>query len=371
MANSYKGPGYKGYYGRRTGGARAVLKWIIVFLLAVLVVSVGVFYLLREGLVFDSDGAHVVLPWDREESPSPESSSSSPIPSEEPSDSPLVIEPDPEPTLRDLARETLQAVEVTQTVLLSGRAAEQAQAAGGNAVLVTMKNDDGTLNYISSVALAVSAGSSGSDALVNQALRELIDGDIYTVAQVSCFRDGLLGGDGRYALLTNSGYRWRDFAGVYWTCAANGEVQAYLTEICVELAQMGFDEILLTNCGYPANGSGELGWIRRGDAYPAGALDGVVDGFLARVKAALEPYDVRLSVQGSGSELMGETASTGLAQAGAVANCDHVWVEAADAENYARFAAAGTPGANGLHEKLVVFSAAPGGTDEAWAVIGG
>ena len=359
-----KGANYQSYYGRRSSGAVTLLKWIIVFLLAVLVVAVGVYYMLQEGLIVDDDGVHVVPPWSREDPANSPSAPPEPPPSESPSES-LVIEPEPEPTLRELARERLQAVEVSQTVLLSGRAGEQAQAAGGNAVLVEMKKDDGTLSYVSSVPLAVSLGASGSDGTVNQAIRELTEGEVYTIAQVSCFRDHLMGTEEEYALLTNSGWRWKDNDNVRWTCAANPDVQAYLTALCTELAQMGFDEILLTNCGYPTADMGNLGWIRKGAAYPAGELDTVLGPFLAQLKAALEPYDARLSVTALAPELAGETAVTGLTMANVTASCDHFWVDAEAAAAYDGFSAAPvSPGG-----KLVPMSAAAGAEDRPWAII--
>lgn len=353
---------FQTYYGRRPSRGTSFLKWIIVFLLAVLVVAVGVYFLLQEGLVYDKDGVHLVLPWNREEPVEP---STTPSPSPEPSEPVIIIEPEPEPTLRELAQENLQAVEVTLTGLLSGHAAEQVVTAGGNAALLEMKRPDGTLNYVSSVDLAVSAGASGSDTAVNLIIRDLIKEDIYTIAKVSCFRDHLLGADSAYALLTNSGYRWASDDNLRWTCPAKEGVQDYLTALCVELAQMGFDEILLTDCGYPTADMGPLGWIRKGSAYPAGELDTVLGPFLAKVKEALEPYDTRLSVTAFASELAGETRTTGLNLTNVLENCDHVWVDAEAAAERGSFADAPVPPG----DKLVPMSGTAGEKDAPWAIV--
>lgn len=369
MARKYRGPGYQSYYGRRSSGVGTVLKWIIVFLLAVLVVAVGVYFMLQNGLIYDDNGVHISLPWKRpEESQTPPPSSAPPDVSESPTDSFLVIEPpSPSPSLtpRDLARETLQAVEVTPTVLLSGRAAQQVERAGGNAALVEMKRDDGTLAYVSSVEMAISLKASGSDTQVNQALRDLTGGDYYTIAQVSCFRDDIVGGIDAYAMLSNGGYRWRDFNGMRWSCVGKAATQDYIVDLCVELAQMGFDEILLTNCGYPPNGTGEMGWLRRDETYPWGSLDTVVGPFLARVKQAVEPYGTTLSVKALGLELAGEEQATGLTMENVLASCGHFWLDAADAAAYAQTVDA-FPAAR---ERLVTISALAGGEDEPWAVV--
>lgn len=375
MSKRYRGPGYQSYYGRRPSGAGTVLKWIIVFLLAVLVVSVGVYFWLQNNLVYDDNGVYLPLPWKHQESSQPPATSPSepvsPFPSDAaPTDSVLVIEtPSPSPTLtqRDLAKETLQAVEVTPQALLDGAAAEQVKAAGGNAVLVTMKNDDGTLNYVSGVELAVSLNASGSDPAVNQAIRELAQGDCYTIARVSCFRDEILGGINDYAILSNSGYRWRDFNGVRWSCAGKPATRDYITAICAELAELGFDEILLVNPGFPPNGTGQMGWLRVDATYPLGNLDTVEGPFLAQVKAAIEPYGAVLSVEALGRELAGEEQATGLTVDNVTENCAHVWMDASDALAYESVVAANEH----LGTLLVPMSAQAGDADSPWAVVTG
>lgn len=370
MSRKNTSPGYQSYYGRRTSGSGTVLKWIIVFLLAVLVVVSLAYFWLQNNLIYDDNGVYLPLPWKQQESSQPPvpppAESLPPSPSEaDPTDSVLVIEsPSPSLTPRDLAEETLQAVEVTPQALLGGAAAEQVENAGGNAVLVTMKNDDGTLNYVSEVELAVSLNASGSDPAMNRAIQELVQGDCYTIARVSCFRDEILGSITDYALLSNSGYRWRDFNGMRWSCVGKSGTRDYIAALCAELAQMGFDEILLTNYGYPPNGTGQMGWLRRDETYPWGALDTVVSPFLAQVKQAVEPYGTVLSVQALGRELAGEEQATGLTVDSLLENCAHLWMDTDDALAYEAVLA----GNLSLREKLVPISAQAGGESEPWAV---
>lgn len=370
MSKRYRGSGYQSYYGRRNSGAGTLLKWIIVFLLAVLVVAVAVYVWLQNNLIYDDNGVYVPLPWKQQaseppESPSPEVSAT-PSPSDAvPTESILVIDtPTPAPVPRDEALELLQAVEVTPETLLAGGAVGQVERASGNAVLVTMKNDDGTLNYVSDVELAVSMEASGSDPALNQAIQELTGGDYYTIARVSCFRDDIFGSVESFALLSNSGYRWRDFNGMRWSCVGKSGTRDYIAALCAELAQMGFDEILLTNYGYPPNGTGQMGWLRRDETYPWGALDTVVSPFLAQVKQAVEPYGTVLSVQALGRELAGEEQATGLTVDSLLENCAHLWMDTDDALAYEAVLA----GNLSLREKLVPISAQAGGESEPWAV---
>lgn len=364
MSRYSRSGGYGRYRGRRSTGARAVLKWIIVFLAALLVAAAALLFFLQDHLVYGDNGVHFVPPWGSGEpvqSPAPTPSGGDELPV-------LITDPPVQdtPAPADGAPSPLHAVEVSQTALLAGTAADQAAATGGNAVVVAMKNDDGTLNYVSAVPLAVSAGASGADPDANAAIRDLTAGGLYTIAKVSCFRDHTLPGyDAELALHTNSGYRWVDYEEVRWTGPANETVRDYLTDLCVELAGLGFDEILLTNCGYPMERSGTLGYIKVGEAYPKGALDTVLTPFLAQVRAALEPYGAKLSVQAAGSELAGETADTGLTLASVAASCDRFWVDAGEAEGYADFA--GAP--EDPSEQLVRVGTAAGAADDAWAIL--
>ena len=94
-----------------------------------------------------------------------------------------------------------------------------------------------------------------------------------------------------------------------------------------ELAQMGFDEIVLDYFGYPTQADGTLGNLGQSeDNYPAGALDGVITGFLAQAAQALEPYGTKLSLHASAGVLTGADGSAGLTPAALNASVDRVWV---------------------------------------------
>lgn len=365
MSRKFTSPGYQSYSGRRPSRSGAVLKWIIVFLTAVLVVAVAIYLWMQNNLVYDDNGVYLPLPWKQQEASQPPPVSPSepvtPPPTDAPpTDSFLVIEsPSPSLTPRELAKETLKAVEVTPQALLDGTAAGLAENAGGNAVLVTMKNDDGTLNYVSEVELAVTLNASGSDPAVNRAIQALTRGDCYTIARVSCFRDEIMGGIAAYALLSNSGYRWRDFDGIRWSCVGKSATRDYITAICEELAELGFDEILLTNCGYPPNGTGQMGWLRVDETYPWGNLDTVEGPFLAQVREAIEPHGAVLSVEALGRELAGEERATGLTADNVAENCAHLWMDAEDALAYEQVVAGGALG------KLLVPMSTQAGDEEA------
>jgi hypothetical protein len=202
-----------------------------------------------------------------------------------------VVEPTPEPEVIPV-----QPVALPLEALYDGTAVSQIEAAGGDCALFDMKADSGALGYTSQQALAATAKASSSDPAMNAAIRGLNETQgLYTVARVSCFKDNQLPYYARtLAILTNSGYRWTGADGVRWVSPTNADVQAYVTGVCVELAQLGFDEILLDNAGYPDGGN--LNYIKKGSAYDETQFAAVIDGFYAQVQEALADYPVKLSV---------------------------------------------------------------------------
>ena len=154
---------------------------------------------------------------------------------------------------------------------------------------------------------------------------------------------------------------------LHWASPSVLEVQVYLVALMVELAQLGFDEIVLEHWGYPAQSDGPLGNLQ----YPAGALEPVVTDFLARAASALESYDVRLSLAVSAGQLSGEDPGTGLTAEALNASVDRIWMDGNRTEALAALNASGVTGAA---ERLVSRSGAlnpdEAGAQAVWAADG-
>lgn len=225
-----------------------------------------------------------------------------------------------------------QGAEPFQGVFLPLDQLDQAQevAAGYDGVVLSMKDPDGTLGYVSALALAADIHASSGDPDRNQALRALNDTPgLYTVAQVSCLRDARLGGaEPGLALRRVSGSPWRDEAGQTWLDPAQEEVQTYLIGLCRELAELGFDEILLTHCAYPTQG--ETDTLR-----PAGDRQAHLAAFCRRLQGALADFDVTLSLQGQGD--WGEADAPSGQTTGLLATFGRVWAAEADQAALAAF----------------------------------
>ena len=206
----------------------------------------------------------------------------------------------------------------------------QTLADGYDGVLLPMKTADGALGYVSALPLAADAGASSGDPDRNEVLRALNDTPgLYTVAQVSCLRDSaLVREEPGLSLHRVSGSPWLDESRQGWLDPAQPQVQSYLIGLCRELAQLGFDEILLTDCGFPTQG--DLDSLRAVEE-----KEETLETFCRQLQGALADTPVTLSVMGQRDSVTADPVSgqtTAL-----LATFGRVWTQAEDQEALAAF----------------------------------
>ncbi len=206
----------------------------------------------------------------------------------------------------------------------------QTLADGYDGVILPMKTADGALGYVSAPPLAADAGASSGDPDRHAALRALHDTPgLYTVAQVSCLRDSaLVREEPGLSLHRVSGSPWLDESRRGWLDPAQPQVQSYLIGLCRELAQLGFDEILLTDCGFPTQG--DLDSLRAVEE-----KEETLETFCRQLQGALADTPVTLSVMGQRDSVTADPVSgqtTAL-----LATFGRVWTQAEDQETLAAF----------------------------------
>lgn len=322
MAGRRNRYGYHEYRGH--SGARPVLIFIIVLLAVLLAAGVAFMVFMGDYIKYTDRGMEIDWPWRGEPTPPP--IVSDPVVIE--TDDVVTVEPTPEPTPTPTPEPqyaSIQAVTVTPAQLRDGSAAQRAASAGADALVVEMKGINGKLTWQSGAELAATLGVNAADDKTAQAVRDLAqDGSLYLVARVHGFRDTAMAKGGIGALMTKGGNLWYDRRGICWSSPADQRAVDYLSALCLELADMGFDEILLDDAGYPWEG--EVNVLATGDNRPEDRTV-PVSAFLTRLSGELRARGVALSVCAYENLLPGEEVYSGLTAAVLAQNAGRVWLD--------------------------------------------
>ncbi len=292
--------GYSAYHGRSP--LQKALRIFLIVLLVLIVLVLIAFIYLQKYIVVSDDGVYLGLPFLQENSPSPD-----PLPNS----SPDLIMPTPEPTPTPSVLSAFHPIVLPAEALTDGSALQRVADAGGDCALFDMKTDVTDLNFTSAANPIAQAVYNPQTPGLNDAIREMNQTNgLFTVARVSCFKDAyiFLYND-TFPIRSNSNYRWTGPDTLMWISPTNPAVQDYIIQICVELAQLGFDEILLDNAGYPNQGN--LHYIRWDANYDPSQFSTVIGGFYSKLSSALAEYDVALSVVTTPEAMAGNDSLTG------------------------------------------------------------
>ena len=209
----------------------------------------------------------------------------------------------------------------------------------------------------SQAELAAALWANAADDRTAQAVRELAENtELYLVARVQCFRDPLMASSWVGTLMTRGGNLWHDAQGVGWSSPASRDAVDYLSQLCLELAEMGFDEILLDSAGYPD--FGEVNVLATGDNRPEDRTVPVA-AFWARLSEELAEKGTALSVQTTEDALRGDNAFSGATAANLARYAARVWLPApVKGSDYA--AILSNAGLDNAAARIVVKNAASG-----------
>ncbi len=326
MAGRKNRYGYQEYRGRGGGRARTVLLFIIALLAVLLAVGTAFMIVMGEYIEYTDGGIQINWPW-MAGGPSAPPQFSDPVVLES-EDVVVTVEPTPDPTPTPTPEPQYQpigAVTVKASQLRDGSAAQKAAGAGADALVVEMKAANGKLAWQSAAELASTLGANAADNKTAEAVRALAqDGGLYLVARVHCFKDPGMANARIGTLRTPSGKVWYDRMGVCWTSPAEPQAVDYLSALCLELADMGFDEILLDSAGYPWDG--EVNVLATGDNRPEDRTV-PVSAFLARLSGELRERGVCLSVYAAEKLLPGDEVYTGLTADVLAGHSGRVWLD--------------------------------------------
>lgn len=120
----------------------------------------------------------------------------------------------------------------------------------GTAVMLDVKSIYGTFYYSTATGRPTSdtADIAGVDALI----AKLKNSGYYAIARVPALRDRDYGlNNTNEGLPVSGGYLWMDEEGCYWLNPARQAIVSYLTDIAVELRELGFDEVVFDDFYFP------------------------------------------------------------------------------------------------------------------------
>lgn len=266
--------GYNSYHGRRP-----TWKKILIPVLVLLLLAGAAFLYCQNHLVYDDSGkVHLELPFFNKKDDQPQKS-----------------EDTPDPGDVDFTREGPQApvIEPIGTAALADGILEQdvsALLSGSDKTLVlTLKLTDGSFTYQPSFQAEGSVGS----AVSTENLKKLTASDKHVVVRISAFGDtayALSHVDETGLLRTWDEWLWYDYSSQCWLDPAKAPAQAYLKQVCKDLADLGVDEIVLDNFGWPAVGNMDAMLVPDGTDKPA-----VLTSLIAALRETL-PKTTALSV---------------------------------------------------------------------------
>ncbi len=247
------------YKGSRKKRNYALIPFVIV--LALLVLAVVLFYTVQKYAVISKDGVEVVLPGMAQDTATHIDSQGHEVKSFAAVETELVFDtPDYSHVEAVAGKNTspVRAIYIPSEELSYENLMEKAERlSSGNALLLEMKPRSGVLNWASQAEAALSYGlyyqTTATENIADWVtqLKSMEEKDIWLVAQVSCCVDAMLASRAAtFALRTDYGADYIDETGT-WIDPYNPELRRYIVELCEELYDMGFDEVVLADVMHP------------------------------------------------------------------------------------------------------------------------
>ena len=229
---------------------------------------------------------------------------------------------------------TLENYQSHATLLLTPELLESAgdgvrrAAATGNAVALRVKNAQGELLYDSALQEAIDVnavkGSSGANAVI----AALTGSEVYTIARINATHDSLYSfahmADAGVLQLNYAGYIWYDPDSTFYLAPEKPAARQYIVSVARECAELGFDELLFDEFGYPTRG--RLNNID--ESARTLSKSAALAQLAEELRSGTEAYGVRLSVQlDAATVLAGGNETAGQDLAALAAAFDRIYVE--------------------------------------------
>ncbi|MCL2026137.1 MAG: putative glycoside hydrolase, partial [Leptospirales bacterium] len=229
-----------------------------------------------------------------------------------------IIIPDPlDSLLPNPGNSELPAIISARGLYLTGRSAGNPallekmpsfKKKGINAVVFDVKDVDGIVHYKSRVPLAVKHNLHEKASIdnIDMFIKNLKSMDIYIIARIAVFRDILLVERApELAVKSRSGKKvWKD-GGEVWCDPTNKTVQNYNTELALEIARKGVDEVQFDYIRFPTGNAGDALY-----SFEVGAMSSeeVITSFLKQAYEKISAENTRVSIDIFGVVAWGKRA---------------------------------------------------------------
>lgn len=234
----------KGYHNYRGRGRKRRQQMALAVALVVIILAAVGFLVIQNYIVYDDAGkAHVEWPVRRKD-PAPDTQEPT-IPDADVNID--YVDTGYAPHLQELRGQMLPAGVLRQDpeTVLNGLSVP--------AAAVEVKRVNGSITYTTEVDVPEQVAVERYDTMDN--LKALLASDTYVIARMSVFCDSyFVRAYPDAAMRVENGGFWYDAASMAWLDPSNPQVLVYITTLCQEYAQLGFDEIALDYFSYPDTG---------------------------------------------------------------------------------------------------------------------
>lgn len=170
------------------------------------------------------------------------------------------------------------------------------EAAGLNLAVLHAKDPRGRLFWNSGYSRAVDIGAPTRNTPLEKAVHILKQKGIWTVAKLDVFQDSLLASNHTEMSVMDSttGELWADRKGLHWANPYDRRVWEYTIDLCLELIDLGIDEIQFDYVRFPSDGN--LSAIEYPIILESTTQAECIGRFLAYANSRLKPLGAIISV---------------------------------------------------------------------------
>ena len=302
------------YRGKRL--RRKWVKWVTIALIALVVllaITAFLFYGLQKYVVYTQDGVKVEFPILKEDAQTAEDLG-------DPSQQEIVVEKTDTSSVTASAGydlDAMKAVYIDYTSVSMDHVMEVADGmTQGNALVLQLK-----VNGTEDLAAIVKAVKKAHE-------------DIWLVGELSCCVDSFMSQRNAVsALHTTDGDTYTDGNGG-WIDPTSSEMRSYVIDLGTELADMGFDEILLTNVMHPSVSADQFKYV---DENAGEDATSIINSYILSVARSISSKGVKVSAVGTRDAISDPTGTMTGQDIKMFTNvCDRIYCYT-DAESYTEY----------------------------------